>query len=220
MAAAILGRRPGVVEVEVSTVSETATVVFDPSVTSLAELRDWVVECGYHCAGQSVPGHLCDPMAEPDPPAQADRTRPAKHGRDVAVAEAPAEARHAPEPMPSPHEAMGHGGHVGMSIAALVADMRNRFLVAVLVSVPIVIWSPIGEDVLGVDAPVPFGLRQDIWALLLSLSVIFYACTIFIDGALRALRAPAPDMMVLVADAMPRNCSTWWGSARTRPSLC
>ncbi|MFH9547909.1 heavy-metal-associated domain-containing protein [Streptomyces sp. NPDC017435] len=126
MAAAVLGRRPGVLDVEVNPVSETATVVFDPTATSLAELRDWVVECGYHCAGQSVPAHLCDPMAEPDPPAQADRTRPAEHGGDVAVAEPPADARHAPEPMPSPHEVMGHGGHAGMSMAAMVADMRNR----------------------------------------------------------------------------------------------
>ncbi|MFI5875328.1 heavy-metal-associated domain-containing protein [Streptomyces sp. NPDC051445] len=126
MAAAVLGRRPGVLDVEVNPVSETATVVFDPTATSLAELRDWVVECGYHCAGQSVPAHLCDPMAEPDPPAQADRTRPAEHGGDVAVAEPPADARHAPEPMPSPHEVMGHGGHADMSMAAMVADMRNR----------------------------------------------------------------------------------------------
>jgi hypothetical protein len=26
-----------------------------------------VEECGYHGAGQSVPSHICDPMAEPDP---------------------------------------------------------------------------------------------------------------------------------------------------------
>ncbi len=90
---------------------------------------------------------------------------------------------------PSPDEAMGHGGHGGMSMAAMVADMRNRFLVAVTFSVPIVVWSPIGEEVFGRHAPVPFGLRQDVWALLLSLPVIFYSCSIFFSGAVRALRA-------------------------------
>ncbi|WP_211591731.1 cation transporter [Microbispora sp. H10836] len=60
-----LGRQPGVLKVEVNPVAQTATVVFDLSRTSLAELRDWVRECGYHCAGQSVPSHICDPMAEP-----------------------------------------------------------------------------------------------------------------------------------------------------------
>src|SRR5437870_761666 len=65
---AALGRRPGVQRVEANPVSQTATVTYDPRVTSLVELRRWVIECGYHCAGQSVPAHLCDPMLEPDPP--------------------------------------------------------------------------------------------------------------------------------------------------------
>jgi len=50
--AAVLGRRLGVLEVEANPVAQTATVVFDPGCTSLAELRGWVTECGYHCAGQ------------------------------------------------------------------------------------------------------------------------------------------------------------------------
>lgn len=104
--------------------------------------------------------------------------------------------------MPSPHEMMGHGGHEGMSMAAMVADMRNRFLVAALFSIPIVIWSPIGKNVLHLDAPVPLGLREDVWALLLSLPVILYSCTIFFEGAWRALRARTLDMMVLVAVAV------------------
>ncbi|MEV1176541.1 heavy-metal-associated domain-containing protein [Nonomuraea sp. NPDC049784] len=62
---AALSRRPGVIEAEVNPVGQTATVVFDPRATSMAELRRWVQECGYHCAGQSVPSHVCDPMAEP-----------------------------------------------------------------------------------------------------------------------------------------------------------
>ncbi|NUW39532.1 heavy metal translocating P-type ATPase [Nonomuraea rhodomycinica] len=188
--AARLGRRPGVLRVEANPVAQTATVSFDPRRTSLAELRAWVIECGYHCAGQSVPSHICDPMAEPDPPGTA-----------------PAEAPHAGHPAhteeeASPHDRMGHGGHAGMSMASMVADMRNRFLVAALFSIPIVLWSPIGTEVFGLDLPVPFGLRQDVWALLLSLPVIFYSCWIFFDGAVRALRARTLDMMVLVAVAV------------------
>src|SRR5262249_55626132 len=63
-----VGRRPGVRLGEGNPGSQTATVTFDTAQTSVAELRRWVEECGYHCAGQSVPSHLCDPMAEPDPP--------------------------------------------------------------------------------------------------------------------------------------------------------
>ncbi|MGH3925403.1 MAG: cation transporter, partial [Pseudonocardiaceae bacterium] len=180
--AARLGRRPGVAHVEVNPVAQAATVVFDPGRTSVAELRGWVQECGYHCAGQSVPSHVCDPLEEP-----------------VSA-----------KVMRSPQEATGHaGGHGGHragheagSMQAMVADLRNRFLVALLFSIPIVIWSPIGTEVLGLEVPVPVGLRQDVWALLLSLPVIFYSSWIFFRGAYLALRAKTLDMMVLVAVAI------------------
>ena len=67
---------------------------------------------------------------------------------------APARARRRPRSRAevSPHEAMGHGGHGAMSMADMVADMRNRFLVAAVLSVPVLLWSPIGREVLGFDA--------------------------------------------------------------------
>ncbi|MDF2738818.1 MAG: putative copper-transporting ATPase, partial [Actinomycetia bacterium] len=230
---AVLGRRPGVERVEANPVAQTATVTYNPAETSLADLRRWVQECGMHCAGQSVPNHICDPLMEPDPsdghghhPAVAvDTKAPAAaedHHPDTAVPSAQpdhahqdtaaqehaghaARAGHAPpagEAMRSPHEMMGHGGHGGMSMEAMVADMRNRFLVAAIFSVPILLWSPIGREVLGFTAAAPFGLRDDVWSLLLSLPVIFYSCWIFFDGAVRALRARTLDMMVLVAVAV------------------
>jgi Cu2+-exporting ATPase len=102
----------------------------------------------------------------------------------------------------SPHEMMGHGGAAGMSMDVMVRDMRNRFLVAALLSVPILLWSPIGREVVGFRVAAPFGLRDDVWLLLLSLPVIFYSAWIFFDGAVRALRARTLDMMVLVAVAV------------------
>ena len=50
---------------------------------------------------------------------------------------------------------------------------------------PILLWSPIGRDVLGFDAAAPFGLRDDVFSLLLSLPVVFYSAWIFFDGAWR-----------------------------------
>ncbi|CAN5684539.1 heavy metal translocating P-type ATPase [soil metagenome] len=173
-----LGRRPGVRSVDANPVAQTATVTFDTSRTSVAELRRWVVECGLHCEGQSVPDHICDAMHEP--------------GSTEAAGDAVA----------SLHDAMGHGGHAGMSMDAMVRDMRNRFVVAALFSIPILLWSPIGRDVLGFDLAAPFGLRDDVFALILSLPVIFYASWIFFDGAARALRVRTLDMMVLVAVAI------------------
>src|ERR671932_22501 len=61
-----LGAQPGVLTVEANPVAQTATVTYDPGRTSVEDLTRWVEECGYHCAGQSVPGHVCDPLVAPD----------------------------------------------------------------------------------------------------------------------------------------------------------
>jgi Cu2+-exporting ATPase len=201
VASSVLSRRPGVIEVAVNPVAQSATVVFDSSVTSLADLRRWVEQCGYHCAGQSVPAHLCDPMEEPP------HDRPVAHaghaGQDASAGHGGYDEHGGvADVVASPHDVMGHGGHGGMSMSDMVRDMRNRFLVAALFAVPILVWSPIGHDVFGLDVGVPFGLREDAWSLLLSLPVIFYADSIFFDGAVRALRARTLDMMVLVAVAV------------------
>lgn len=176
----LLGERPGVSAVSVNPVSQTATISFDADVTDVSQLAAWIRDCGLHCSGESLPDHLCE---------VGDETV-AHAGHDVATAG------------PSPHEVMGHGGHGGMSMEDMVRDMRNRFLVAAGLSVPILLWSPIGRDVLGFTVPAPFGLRDDVWSLLLSLPVIFYSAWIFFDGAWRALRARTLDMMVLVAVAV------------------
>lgn len=89
-----------------------------------------------------------------------------------------------------------------MSMDAMVRDMRNRFLVALILSIPIVLWSPMGTDMFGISLPTPLGMRADVFTLLLSLPVVFYSSWIFFDGAWRALRARTLDMMVLVAVAI------------------
>jgi Cu2+-exporting ATPase len=182
---ATLLRRPGVRSVEANAVNQTATVGYDPATTSVAELARWVQECGFHCAGRSVPNHVCDPMSEPN-----HDTAGAQHAHDAA-------------PGRTPQETMGHGGgHAGMSMDHMVRDMRNRFLVALALSIPIMLWSPMGRDMFGFTVPTPFGLRDDVFTLLLSLPVVFYSAWIFFDGAWRALRARTLDMMVLVAVAV------------------
>ena len=190
VAESVLLRRPGVVAVEANPVAGVASVTYDPAVTSVRELAGWVEECGYHCAGQAVPRHVCDPLVEPRD-GHEDR-EPRDH------------AGHDTEPRKlTPHDVMGHGGHhAGASMADMVRDMRNRFLVAAALTVPILLWSPVGRDALGFTVPAPFGLRDDVFALVLSLPVVFYSAWIFFDGAYRALRARTLDMMVLVAVAI------------------
>jgi P-type Cu2+ transporter len=218
----VLSRRPGVLAVDANAVAQTATVTYDPARTSVRELARWVRECGYHCAGQSVPQHVCDPLTEPGVDVVARRPEagttphlhhgvgPAPsaevHGRTQAAPHAhhgPPGGDHVGHAPATSQEAMGHGGHhAAMSMDDMVRDMRNRFLVAAVLSVPILLWSPIGREVLGFTAAAPFGLRDDVFSLLLSLPVVFYSAWIFFDGAYRALRARTLDMMVLVAVAI------------------
>src|SRR5215213_4287964 len=137
----VLGRRAGVLGVEANPVAQTATVTFDPGATSVEDLRRWVQECGYHCAGQSAPGHICDPLVAPD------------HGpHDHAAVERAADAH-----------GHGAGGHAGMSMEAMVRNMRKRFLVALVFTVPIVLWSAAGTELLGTELATPFEIDRDVW---------------------------------------------------------
>lgn len=174
-----LARHRGVLQVDANPVAQTSTVVFDPTQTSVLDLRRAVEDCGMHCAGESVPSHMCEPL-----PTEA--AAPA-HEHEPVTEERPGTG-HA-----------GHGGHGDMSMEGMVRDMRNRFLVAVAFAVPITMYSHVGKEILGLHLPIPFGIRDDVWQLILSLPVIFYSASIFFTGAWAALRARTLDMMVLVA---------------------
>jgi len=75
---AALGRRPGVIDVVANPTAQNATVTFDPSAATVEDLQSWVQECGYHCAGLSVPNHICEPLPAPN----ADGAHAAYDGHD------------------------------------------------------------------------------------------------------------------------------------------
>ena len=191
----MLGAQAGVTAIEANPVAQTATVEYDPSKTSIEQLKQWVEDCGFHCAGRSVPGHVCDPLAHEGADAPAHDHAAAARADDA--------------------HGGGHGGHAGMSMAEMVRDMRNRFLVAVALAIPIAVWSPLGDSLFGSTPPTPFRIGDDVWSLVLSLPVVFYSSSIFFLGAWKALRAKTLDMMVLVAVAIGTGWSysvaaTFW----------
>jgi len=202
----VLGRQPGVLAVAANPVAQTATVTYDPARTTVGDLAGWVRDCGYHCRGESVPDHLRPSVESRTAGAGTatglvdDAGRAAYRDHDMPTG--PDMGGPAPDRMGSPAEVMGHGGHGEMSMAGMVRDMRNRFLVAVVLGVAVTLWSRIGRDVLGFMAAAPFGWRDDVFQLVLSLPVIFYSAWVFFAGAVRALRARTLDMMVLVAVAV------------------
>jgi Cu2+-exporting ATPase len=104
--------------------------------------------------------------------------------------------------MPATHA--DHGDHMGhdMSDPAMAAtmesDMRNRFFVALVLTIPTVLYSPLGMNLLGLRLPT-FGLGENVIMLLLSTPVVFYSGWIFISGSYHSLRSRTLNMSVLIA---------------------
>ena len=107
-----------------------------------------------------------------------------------------------PPPAADDHAAMGHGGMAhDMSDPAMAAamerDIRTRFWLALLLTIPTVLYSSLGKNLLGVDLPAPL---PDAWMmLLLATPVVFWSGWIFLSGAYQALRHRSLDMSVLIA---------------------
>ncbi len=184
-----LSKLPGVGQVEVNYVAGSATVTYDETVTDLKAIKRGVQACGYHCAGERLPRHLCEPE---DPPA-------------AAVVEAipghPGHARttvkeHARHPAARDEAAHGMGHAAGMDMQAMARDMRNRFWVCLIFTVPIFIYSPMGGLF---TAPVPpFGLRLDFWLFFLGSIAVIWPSWPFFVAAWRALQNGVLNMAVLV----------------------
>src|SRR2546423_1532665 len=172
---------PGVIEAEANPVGQTATVTYDPQLTSVQDLRRFVEECGFQCAGCDVPGCICDPQQEPIAP------QPALDHAAMGRADDPA--------------GQGEGGHSGHSMAHMAEQMRNRFFASLAFTLAILAWSDVGKSAFGSHLATPFGLDRNVWLLLLSLPVL-WAARMFFTGAVDALRQRTLDMNVLVAVAI------------------
>src|SRR5450756_2136603 len=73
----VLSRRPGVLSVEASAVSQTANITYDADRTSVAQLVGWVNECGYHCEGDRSPTTCAIRWMSPRTPTGVDPAPPA-----------------------------------------------------------------------------------------------------------------------------------------------
>jgi len=191
-----LSRIPGVQRATASIASNSATVEYDETVTSVAALKDKINECGFHCTGQIMPKHVCEP--HPGMPAVGGAPmRPADSKPIAAARPSPKPHLHAPAAVPMSrdmaHE-MGHGA--GMDMQAMVRDMRNRFWISLVFSVPIFLYSPMGVDFISLKPP--FGMDLNLLLFFLASAAIIYPVWPFIVGAVRALRNGILNMAVLV----------------------
>ena len=93
---------------------------------------------------------------------------------------------------------MEHTGVAGREMARLMElDIRQKFLFALILSVPIILYSPLGKFISGIQPPAPLPVP---WLLfLLTTPVYFYSGWIFLYSSFRALQQRTLNMSVLIA---------------------
>src|SRR5438045_391795 len=109
-----------------------------------------------------------------------------EHPRASAAVEAPAEHRYAP----AAHA--GHGAH-------MVQDMLRRFIGSAILTVPIVLYSPVGTSLFGRELAPPIGLSPGLLSFVLTSVVVWWGAWPFVSSAARSLQQGELTMMTLIA---------------------
>lgn len=169
---------PGVHHAAVNPAAASASVMFDPSQVTEAQLTTAIRDCGVHCSGEAVPHHICGAQSHPS---QArvhlqDERKGGMADHDM-------------------HADMGHGP--GGDMKAMARDMRNRFFAALVFTIPVFLWSEMGH-MIGFTAPPPFGIDRNVLLFVFATLAVVYPGWPFFRAAVRALRHGVLNMAVLV----------------------
>lgn len=80
---------------------------------------------------------------------------------------------------------------------AMEAEMRRRFFISLILSIPIFMYSPVGMDYFKLAMPTPIPVN---WILfILTTPIVFWAGSIFITGTYYSLKGRKLNMSVLIA---------------------
>ena len=168
---AVIRRFPHVVDAHVDAERMTAHVTVDRGTTTAEEIRARLDACNY-----------MNPV--PLPQAQLSSH---EHVHEAA---ARTEAH-------GGHEAMGHDMSDPRMAASMEADRKRRFLVALILTLPVIAISPLGTLLLGREIPVPVERN---WAMFVfATPVAVWASSVFHFGAWRSIRTRVLNMSVLVS---------------------
>ncbi|MBX9864955.1 MAG: heavy metal translocating P-type ATPase [Hyphomicrobium sp.] len=207
-----LTKLAGVRAAAVNSVSGCATVTYDEQQINVPAIEQAIERCGHHCVGALDPKHLCegrktarqefalgkkhDDHTHGDHDMQRE-SRQTQHGHapanDLGQKRLPDhDGGH--EKMDAMSHEMGHGA--GMDMQDMVRDMRNRFFISLIFTIPIFALSPMGMEI----APLkpPFGLELNLVLFFLASGAILYPVWPFLVAAYRALRNGVLNMAVLV----------------------
>src|SRR3989344_5400170 len=93
---------------------------------------------------------------------------------------------------------MEHAGIAGREMAKMMEeDIKGKFFFALVLSIPIILYSPLGKEVLKINLPTFLPVP---WILfILTTPVFFYSGWLFLFSAYKALKAKTLNMSVLIA---------------------
>jgi P-type Cu2+ transporter len=194
----VLREQPHITEVRLDWKNDVVHVGYDPTRITPEEIEQVITQTGCDCTLTEVEEeHHHEAMAPPE-----RRNRHLGHGVDMGPISMGTKHDRMQYERPATHA--DHGDHAdhdmsdpGMA-ATMERDMRNKFFVALLLTIPTVLYSPLGVNLLGVRLPT-FGVGENAIMLLLSTPVVFYCGWIFISGAYHSLRRRMLNMSVLIA---------------------
>ena len=194
-----LRAQPSVTDVRLDWKADVVRVGYDPTKIGREDIERVIAGTGCECepveAGGELPKHL---------PPQKRRWQHLGHGVHAQPVTMSTKHDRMQYEMPATqvdHDAQADMGHdmsdPGMA-GTMERDMRNKFFVALLLTIPTVLYSPLGMSLLGLRLP-DFGLGENVIMLLLSTPVVFYSGWIFISGSYHSLRRRTLNMSVLIA---------------------
>lgn len=97
------------------------------------------------------------------------------------------------------HEHHNHHGHGGHDHSAMVTDFKKRFFISLIVTIPILILSPMIQEFMNVDWRFP---NDQYILFVLASFVFFYGGWPFMTGAVDELKEKEPGMMTLIGLAI------------------
>jgi Cu2+-exporting ATPase len=192
-----LREQPHVTDVRLDWKNDVVHVGYDPSNIDPEGIEDVITQTGCDCAPVGAEEERHEAVAPPE-----RRMQHLGHGVDAQPIAMGTKHDRMQYEMPATHA--DHGDHANHDMsdpnmaATMERDMRNRFFVALLLTIPTVLYSPLGMNLLGVRLPT-FGLGENVIMLLLTTPVVFYCGWIFISGAYHSLRRRTLNMSVLIA---------------------
>ncbi len=169
---AAIKQLPHVVDAHVDLAHKVAHVTVHAGMTDAATLRKQIESCNFR-----------NPV--PLPKAEVSSHESMHHAASKTAAH-------------GGHEAMGHDMSDPRMAASMEADMRRRFWIALVLSLPVVAYSSLGTLLLGGrELPAPVDRN---WILLaFSTPVALWASSVFHVGAWRSIRSGVLNMSVLVS---------------------